>query len=201
MGYFANNLWPISKHKVDGDLYQIYTEVSQRRGFKKGQCHSPGFEPGSSVYQTDVLTTTPQVLCQESNSNVESWLRSLHYIDHKYWKILIQYTGQKTVSSITPAIQKKSLRGNYREEKKTHGVKSNRCRFMQFWTWTSGVRFSNAQGARAEVGFNKLHQDKRSDTIRVAWATPLIDQPHVQTNHRIPVFWENQFFFIFGGAQ
>ena len=45
---------------------------------------------------------------------------------------LIQYTGQKTVSSITPAIQKRSLRGNYREEKKTHGVKSNRCRFMQF---------------------------------------------------------------------
>ena len=28
------------------------------------------FEPGSSVYRTDVLTTTPQVPCRESNSNL-----------------------------------------------------------------------------------------------------------------------------------
>ena len=26
---FENNLWSISKHKVNGDFYQIYTKVSQ----------------------------------------------------------------------------------------------------------------------------------------------------------------------------
>ena len=41
------------------------------------QYHLPGFKPESSVYRTDVLTTTQQVPHQESNSNVESWFRSL----------------------------------------------------------------------------------------------------------------------------
>ena len=31
-----------------------------RQGLEKGQCHLAGFEPGSSVYQTDVLTTIPR---------------------------------------------------------------------------------------------------------------------------------------------
>ena len=41
---------------------------------------------------------------------------------------------------------------------------------------------------------------KRSDTIRVAGATPLTT-PHVQTNHGIPVFWENQFFGFWGALK
>ena len=44
-----------------------------------------------------------------------------------------------------------------------------------------------------------MNYTKRSDTIRVAGATPLTT-PHVQTNHRIWVFLENQ-FFDFGGPQ
>ena len=47
-------------------------KLLKRREVEKGQCHLPGFEPGPSVYRTDVLSTTPQVPRQESNSNVES---------------------------------------------------------------------------------------------------------------------------------
>ena len=41
---------------------------------------------------------------------------------------------------------------------------------------------------------------KRSDTIRVAGATPLTT-PNVCTNHRIRVFWENQFFGFWGAPK
>ena len=42
-----------------------------------------------------------------------------------------------------------------------------------------------------------MNWTKRSDTVRVAGATPLTT-PHVRTNHGIRVFWENQFFWFLG---
>ena len=47
-------------------------ECTPRRGFEKGQCHMLGIEPRSSVYRTDMLTTTPHVPRRVSNSNGES---------------------------------------------------------------------------------------------------------------------------------
>ena len=60
-----------------GPLWVRHNALPPRREVEKGQCHLPGFEPGPSVYRTDVLSTTPQVPRRVSNSIVESWLRSL----------------------------------------------------------------------------------------------------------------------------
>ena len=51
------------------------------------------------------------------------------------------------------------------------------------------------RGPEQEGGLTNY--SKRADTVRVAGATPLTT-PHVWTNHRIRVFWENQFFWFWG---
>ena len=54
---------------------------------------------------------------------------------------------------------------------------------------------SNHRVLEQEGGFTNY--TKRSDTVRVAGATPLTT-PHVWTNHRIRVFWKNQIFWFWG---
>ena len=54
------------------------------------------------------------------------------------------------------------------------------------------------QGARAGRGFNELNQEVRHH--QGGWGYSL-DHPHVQTNHGIRFFWENQFFRFGGGGR